>query len=106
MSKVIEFPKKDLSAQVVLSLLEQQMGSMDEVYDELSAAHTIINDLEKKASNMEDNFDSILRQYAEIIGVENLPTKMLHYSTNTKISIDPVTSEFRIEYGDGEEECD
>ena len=81
------------------------MGKLDELYLELDVLHGKLNELEAKASGQEKWFDECLKEYASLIGSENLEVEMLQYSANTKIVVNADNKDFKLEWKEeGDEE--
>jgi len=99
MSKVIDFPTKNVSERILLNQVIERMNNLETLYGDLDKAHEILNELEKLASIREKEYDVTLVQYAEIVGGGRLDVDMLQYSQNTKITKDPDSEEFIIEWG-------
>jgi hypothetical protein len=78
---ILEFPKKDETKALELQLLNK-MEELDTIYDKLEMAHTLLNTLEQVANEAEQEFDTRLTEYANIVGPGTLEADMLLYSRN------------------------
>lgn len=78
---IIPFPK-DRRVEALEKLLTQYQRDLDKRYDELNKMHTILNTLEHEASELERVYNTNLREYAKLLGVENVPVGFFEYSTD------------------------
>ena len=104
MSTILEFPTSHRKAEALRGQLTNQMSELDELYLELDVLHGKLNELEAKASGQEKWFDECLKEYASLIGSENLEVEMLQYSANTKIVVNSDSKEFKIEWNGDDED--
>tara|TARA_B100000795_G_C22662320_1_gene384548 strand:+ start:52 stop:369 length:318 start_codon:yes stop_codon:yes gene_type:complete len=105
MSTILEFPTSHRKAEALRGQLTNQMSELDELYLELDVLHGKLNELEAKASGQEKWFDECLKEYASLIGSENLEVEMLQYSANTKIVVNADNKDFKLEWKEeGDEE--
>lgn len=78
---ILEFPSKDKTKALELQLLNK-MEELDTIYDKLEMAHTLLNTLEQVANEAEQEFDTRLTEYANLVGPGTLEADMLLYSRN------------------------
>ena len=78
---ILEFHSKDKTKALELQLLNK-MEELDTIYDKLEMAHTLLNTLEQVANEAEQEFDTRLTEYANIVGPGTLEADMLLYSRN------------------------
>lgn len=62
------------------ALLYEQTTALEEIYEALHSAHTLIHELELRATEMEATYEHKLKQYAAKVGVLNTPVELLKYS--------------------------
>jgi len=104
MSTILEFPTSHRRAEALRGQLVNEMSELDTLYVELDEAHEIVHGLEERAASQEKWFDDCLREYASLIGSENLEVEMLQYSSNTKIVVNADSKDFKLEWIGDEEE--
>ena len=101
MNEVIEFPLK----RTLERKLRDQMEVLDILYDELTAHHVMLNDLELNANNIEKNYNKLLAKYARMVGVDSIPIGFLQYSTEARIYLGE-NNQFEVSFDPEDEDED
>ena len=78
---ILELPRKDKTKSLEVELVNK-MEELDTIYDKLEMAHTLLTTLEQVANEAEQEFDTRLTEYANIVGPGTLEADMLLYSRN------------------------
>jgi len=102
MSKVIAFPTKDVRQTNLYNQLCSYHALLDNKYKHLDKLHGTLNDLEIEAQELEQDYDGILAQYAELVGVDNLEVVLLQYSSEAIIEVTGEKGNFTIRWDGGE----
>ena len=99
MSKILHFPKdKSLPEQLhtITEELIELHGNLTKGYEALGQLEDIIEEREKV-------YDSVLKRYAQAIGVENVPIGLLEFASKN-LKVDMITGDITLEYDDEEED--
>ncbi len=82
---ILEFPvEKSLTAQ-----LDERKVELDELYDNLNRAYTLVNKIEEKTSALEAEYNIYLRRYSHAVGgIENVEVGYLEYSSGIGVDVD------------------
>ena len=87
-STVLQFPtavvKQDRMKEELTELSEQ----LEETYQLLDQLHQGLHVLEKDSDEKEQYYDVKLKQYIDEVGIENIPTILLSYSSNVLCKAD------------------
>lgn len=79
-NNVIEFPTKDVKVAQLTEQVTEAMGELEVKYNELDALHEMLNQRELEANNLEKEYDVIIKQYIDEVGIKNTPALWLTYS--------------------------
>ena len=79
-NNVIEFPTKDVKVAQLTEQVTEAMGELEVKYNELDALHEMLNQRELDANNLEKEYDVIIKQYIDEVGIKNTPALWLTYS--------------------------
>jgi len=80
MGDVVEFPTQDAKVKRLEDTLTGWIAGLESTYDELDALHESLNNMEKEASRQEKDYDEVIKEYIDEVGVENVPALWLTYS--------------------------
>ena len=76
MGEIMKFPELQREE----AKLYDQTAALEEIYEALHSAHSMINELELRAREMEVTYEHKLKQYVAKIGILNTPIDLLKYS--------------------------
>ena len=91
MKNVFEFPQdKQLRA-----ILDERKEELETVYNTLSRAYGLINELEERVDGLENEYNHFLRRYSQSQGgIENVEVGYLEYGSAIEINSDTGTIVF------------
>ena len=99
MSKILHFPKnKSLPDQ-----LNEITEELIELHKNLQKGYEALGQLESIIDEREKVYDSVLKRYAQAIGIENIPVGLLEYAS-TNLKVDVITGEITLDYKEDEDE--
>ena len=99
MSKILHFPNnKSLLNQ--LSIITDELV---ELHGNLTKGYEALGQLEDIIADKERVYDSVLKRYAQAIGVENVPVGLLEFASNN-LKVDMITGEITLDYSEEENE--
>jgi len=77
------------------SNLDQKREELDELYDNLNRAFSLVDKIEEKAAVLEAEYNIYLRRYANALGgIENVEVGYLEYSSGIGVDVDSGTIVF------------
>jgi hypothetical protein len=85
MGDVINFPTHDAKVKKLEDTLTGWIAGLEETYDELDALHDSLHNLEQEASRQETDYDEVIKEYIDEVGIENVPALWLTYSRSCAI---------------------
>ena len=80
MGDVIEFPSQDVKLEQLKTEIEKGVTDLEFKYNELDALHDMLHNREQEAGDLEKDFDVLIKQYIDEVGIENTPDLWLTYS--------------------------
>lgn len=86
-SKVLEFPVKKKTAETILARLNAQAENLEEKYVVLDRIHAELHKTEEEADCMESSYNEAMVEYADMVGIENVPKVLLGYASNVRIDV-------------------
>ena len=92
MTKILEFPE-DRS---LLRRLEKSTEELVELHEALSKGYSMLQQLEDQVEKYEKEYNDVLVKYAKVIGIDNIPVKLLEYATEHLV-VDVENGEIRYE---------
>jgi hypothetical protein len=103
MGKVVEFPTTEKATSTLLSRLESEAEHLEELYVSLEELHGTLHETELEADRREKMFNTMMNDYAKLVGAENIPHVLLQYCSNAKISANADRLEYILELDSGEQ---
>ena len=88
MSKVVKFPSQELKEENLFKQLDSTVNTLYELYESLNNVHAEMHKLEMEASRHEKQVDVLIKQYAEVGDLNNLPDEILAYSSKAEVMVD------------------
>ena len=101
MTNIVAFPGKDVKRNNLHKSLWDAASSLEVKYGELDEMHQMLNELEQSVSGMEREYDEHLKQYAEIVGDDEIEVGLLEYSSSAVIEVVPEAGTITIRWGTG-----
>lgn len=80
MGDVIDFPTQDVKLDQLKTEIEKGVTDLEHKYNELDALHDMLHQREQEASQLEKDFDVVIKQYIDEVGIEDTPALWLTYS--------------------------
>ena len=80
MGDVVDFPTQDLKLKQLEEQLEKGVTDLEFKYNELDTLHDMLHSREQEAGQLEKDFDVVIKQYIDEVGIENTPALWLTYS--------------------------
>jgi len=80
MGDVVEFPTEDVKLAQLKEQVVKAVGELEFKYDELDTLHDMLNQREQEANTLEKDYDILIKQYIDEVGIENTPALWLTYS--------------------------
>ena len=80
MSNVIEFPTQSIKLKQLEDQVVGWMVGLEHTYEELDALHDKLHTLEQEAARQEKDYDVVIKEYIDEVGIENVPALWLTYS--------------------------
>lgn len=82
MSNVIDFnSRKKYEGSEIERRLERLMHTLDEIYAHIQDVNSGLDKMESESQRVEEAFDSVLKEYADQVGADNIPVEYLNYSS-------------------------
>lgn len=105
MGKILQFPDVRDRAKLETGMSDLQ-GSLTEIYDAIRKVELGLDMLNKQSIEMEDVYQELIQEYAEIIGSDNIADKWLEFCTYVSMERDPKTGDITISFKPPEEETE
>ena len=86
MGEVIQFPT-DIKPQNIEFRLKVMVDVLDEIGEHLHKSYQQVKEMENQYKHVQDQYDSLLLDYANDIGHENVAVGLLEYSTKEKLML-------------------
>jgi hypothetical protein len=99
MSKILHFPNN----KSLLNQLQEITEELMELHGNLEKGYAALHQLEDIITEREKVYDSVLKRYAQAIGIENIPVGLLEYAS-TNLKVDVITGEITLDYSEEEDE--
>ena len=80
MSNVIEFPTQSIKLKQLEEQINKGVTDLEFKYNELDTLHDMLHNREQEAGKLEKEYDLIIKQYIDEVGIENTPALWLTYS--------------------------
>ena len=80
MGDVIEFPTQDVKLAQLEAEIKKGVTDLEYKYSELDTLHEMLHHREQEAGLKEKEFDVLIKQYIDEVGIENTPALWLTYS--------------------------
>ena len=80
MGDVVDFPTQDVKLEQLKTEIEKGVTDLEFKYNELDALHDMLHQREQEAAELEQDYDVIIKQYIDEVGIENTPALWLTYS--------------------------
>ena len=80
MGDVIEFPTQDVKLAQLETEIKKGVTDLEYKYSELDTLHDMLHHREEEAGKKEKEFDLLIKQYIDEVGIENTPALWLTYS--------------------------
>jgi len=103
MGNVVEFPTNEKATSTLLARLDAGAEVLEELYVQLEQMHGALHDAEIEADKLEKAYNTMMNDYAKLVGAENIPHALLQYCSNAKISVDADKLEWVLELDSGEQ---
>ena len=87
MGEVIQFPT-DIKPQNIEFRLKVIVDVLDEIGEHLHKSYQQVKEMENQYKHVQDQYDSLLLDYANEIGHENVAVGLLEYSTKVEADVD------------------
>ena len=87
MGEVIQFPT-DIKPQNIEFRLKVMVDVLDEIGEHLHKSYQQVKEMENQYKHVQDQYDSLLLDYANDIGHENVAVGLLEYSTKVEADVD------------------
>ena len=80
MSNVIDFPTQETKVKKLEDQVVGWMVGLEHTYEELDVLHDKLHTLEQEAARQEKDYDAVIKEYIDEVGIENVPALWLTYS--------------------------
>ena len=87
MGEVIQFPT-DIKPQNIEFRLKVMVDVLDEIGEHLHKSYQQVKEMENQYKHVQDQYDSLLLDYPNEIGHENVAVGLLEYSTKVEADVD------------------
>ena len=105
MAKILQFPDVRDKAKLETGMSDLQ-GSLTEIYDAIRKVELGLGMLQKQSEELEDVYQELIQEYAQIIGSDNIADKWLEFCTYVSMERDPKTGDITISFKPPEEETE
>lgn len=85
MGDVIDFPSQDVKMAQLETEIKKAVTDLEFKYTELDTLHDILNDREKEANELEKDYDVLIKQYIDKVGIKDTPALWLTYSRSCAV---------------------
>ena len=80
MGDVVDFPTQDVKLKQLENEINKGVTDLEFKYNELDTLHEMLHNREQEAGEMEKDFDVLIKEYIDEVGIENTPALWLTYS--------------------------
>ena len=80
MGDVVQFPTQDVKLEQLKTELEKGVTDLEFKYAELDTLHDMLHMREQEAAQLEKDFDVLIKQYIDEVGIKDTPALWLTYS--------------------------
>jgi hypothetical protein len=85
MGSVVEFPTQSIKLKQLEEKINKGVTDLEFKYDELDVLHEMLNNREKEASKLEKDYDVLIKEYIDEVGIEDTPALWLTYSRSCAV---------------------
>ena len=85
MGDVIDFPSQDVKLAQLETEIKKAVTDLELKYTELDTLHDILNEREKEANQFEKDYDVLIKQYIDEVGIKDTPALWLTYSRSCAV---------------------
>ena len=85
MGDVIDFPSQDVKLAQLETEIKKAVTDLELKYTELDTLHEILNEREKEANQFEKDYDVLIKQYIDEVGIKDTPALWLTYSRSCAV---------------------
>ena len=86
---IVQFPTKETQEAAMLQTLNEKIEKLSSIYDSLSEIHKVVHLLEMEAADLEERFNSAVREYVKETG-NRVPSTMQEYYTGEYYTGEPL----------------
>ncbi len=80
MGDVVEFPTESRKITELTEKLEKGVTDLEFKYNELDTIHDMLHTREEEAGQLEKDYDMLIKEYIDIVGIKDTPALWLTYS--------------------------
>ena len=80
MGDVVDFPVKDVRLKQLEEQINKGVTDLEFKYSELDTLHEMLGQREAEASTLEKDYDVLIKEYIDEVGIEDTPALWLTYS--------------------------
>jgi hypothetical protein len=80
MGDVVEFPTQEAKVKKLEDTICGWIAGLEETYNELDELHDRLHTLEQEAARQEKDYDVVIKEYIDEVGIEDTPALWLTYS--------------------------
>ena len=96
MGDVVEFPTQEVKLEQLKTEIEKRVADLEFKYNELDALHDTLHQREQEAGELEKDFDVVIKQYIDEVGIENTPAFWLTYSRSCMVKATAEEGEYEM----------
>ena len=85
MGDVIDFPSQDVKLAQLETEIKKAVTDLELKYTELDTLHGILNEREKETNQFEKDYDVLIKQYIDEVGIKDTPAIWLTYSRSCAV---------------------
>lgn len=85
MGDIIDFPVQDVKLKQLETEIKKGVTDLEFKYNELDTLHDMLHMREQEAQTLEKDFDVLIKQYIDEVGIENTPALWLTYSRSCSV---------------------
>ena len=77
---IIEFPTQSIKMKKLEEQINKGVTDLEFKYSELDTLHDMLHHREEEAGKLEKDYDLLIKEYIDEVGIENTPALWLTYS--------------------------
>ncbi len=104
MGDVVEFPIEDVRLKQLEEQINKGVTDLEYKYSELDTLHDMLHHREQEAGDLEKDFDVLIKEYIDKVGIEDTPALWLTYSRSCVVRAKAEGEYEMIWIGDKEDE--